>query len=336
MIPQVNPSAVESEPISASDLERFGYCPLSWWLGLQSEVTSKELELGEAAHSAMANDLVDIVVEERSARKRERIVLALSAVATVLALIGISLVARDDAQQLSTIFGVLSVVWIAAALFLLYRSASAADKEERARIQQYVAGFAIVAMVIALNAVTILNVNPDLAFMVEFVALLCLMVASLALYQSIVSSNKAETIRKKRSVTGEITYVDKDQPRMLVSERLGLQGRPDYILEQEGESVPVELKSGRTPRGPLFSHILQVAAYCVLLDEEGETVTHGIIRYEEAEHEVEFNDDMRDLVISKLREMRSMSRSGDVHRNHNRPGKCRSCSRRQMCPERLD
>jgi len=323
------------EPVSASALERFGYCPLSWWLALRSEVTSKELEEGEKEHSAVADDLVDIVEKERTARGWERIVLAFSIVATVLAMIGISLMTHDNSQQLSMVLGSISIVWIVAALFLLLRSASVKDKKERSRTQQIVAGFAIVAMVIALNAVTILDVNPELAVVLEIIALLWLIAASLALYVSIRSGRIAREIREKRAIQGEIKYVDNGEPRMLRSERLGLQGRPDYILEIEGEMVPVELKSGRTPKGPLFSHILQVAAYCVLLEEEGQKVTHGILRYEEAEHEIEYNQDLRKMVLSKLDEMRALMKSGDVHRNHHRPGKCRSCSRREGCPERL-
>lgn len=323
------------EPVSASALERFGYCPLSWWLALRSEVTSKELEEGEKEHSAVANDLVDIVEKERTARGWERIVLAFSIVATVLAMIGISLMTHDNSQQLSMVLGSISIVWIVAALFLLFRSASVKDKKERSRTQQIVAGFAIVAMVIALNAVTILDVNPELAVVLEIIALLWLIAASLALYVSIRSGRIAREIREKRAIQGEIKYVDNGEPRMLRSEGLGLQGRPDYILEIEGEMVPVELKSGRTPKGPLFSHILQVAAYCVLLEEEGQKVTHGILRYEEAEHEIEYNQDLRIMVLSKLDDMRSLMKSGDVHRNHHRPGKCRSCSRREGCPERL-
>lgn len=323
------------EPVSASALERFGYCPLSWWLALRSEVTSKELEEGEKEHSAVANDLVDIVEKERTARGWERIVLAFSIVATVLAMIGISLMTHDNSQQLSMVLGSISIVWIVAALFLLLRSASVKDKKERSRTQQIVAGFAIVAMVIALNAVTILDVNPELAVVLEIIALLWLIAASLALYVSIRSGRMAREIREKRAIQGEIKYVDNGEPRMLRSERLGLQGRPDYILEIEGEMVPVELKSGRTPKGPLFSHILQVAAYCVLLEEEGQKVTHGILRYEEAEHEIEYNQDLRIMVLSKLDVMRALMKSGDVHRNHHRPGKCRSCSRREGCPERL-
>src|SRR2546428_13850716 len=42
------------------------------------------------------------------------------------------------------------------------------------------------------------------------------------------------------------------------------------------------------------------------------------------------------MVLGKMEEMRAaVARGGDVHRNHNRPGKCIGCSRREGCPERL-
>ena len=55
---------MQGETISASDLERFGYCPLSWWLGLQSDVTSDALEQGEVQHELVSNNLSDILEEE--------------------------------------------------------------------------------------------------------------------------------------------------------------------------------------------------------------------------------------------------------------------------------
>ena len=69
---------------------------------------------------------------------------------------------------------------------------------------------------------------------------------------------------------GRVDYIGEGnaQGRLLRSETYRLTGRPDYIVEINGELVPVEVKSGRMPRGPLFSHILQTAAYCLLLEEE--------------------------------------------------------------------
>jgi CRISPR-associated exonuclease Cas4 len=64
-------------------------------------------------------------------------------------------------------------------------------------------------------------------------------------------------------------------------------------------------------------------------------VSRGILKYGDVEHEIEFDDELEKLLLGKLVEMRSLMKSGDVHRNHNREGKCAGCSRRDICPERL-
>ncbi|MCE5297240.1 MAG: CRISPR-associated protein Cas4, partial [Euryarchaeota archaeon] len=133
-----------------------------------------------------------------------------------------------------------------------------------------------------------------------------------------------------------IKYIGTDSSILLRSERYGLTGRPDYILQENDGIVPVEMKSGRRPKGPLFSHIVQLAAYCLILDEDPKNdVSRGILKYGDHEIEIDFDEGLKNIVIDKLDEMRSALEVGEVHRNHNRPGKCQSCSRREVCPERL-
>ncbi len=327
---------MQGETISASDLERFGYCPLSWWLGMQSDVTSDALEQGERQHELVSDNLSDILHEEKKAQSWERLILIFSAVATVLGVLGLSMLSFVDAAVVSSILAIVAIIWIVAAIFLLYRSASIKDKKKSASNEQIVVGFAIISMIIALNAVTVLQFQPDLALLMEVGALVLLIVASFAMYRSLASSLRARRKREKSAINGDIRYVGRETSRLLRSERYGLTGRPDYILERGGEIIPVEVKSGRTPKGPLFSHVLQVAAYCLLLEEEGNKVSHGILRYGDMEHEVEFDAELRSILLGKVKEMRRLRTSGDVHRNHHRPGKCHSCSRREMCPERLE
>jgi len=122
-----------------------------------------------------------------------------------------------------------------------------------------------------------------------------------------------------------------------VSKKYGISGRPDYILQQNGAEIPVEIKTGRIPRGPLFSHIIQVAAYCLILeDNRGKPITHGLLRYGSVEHEVEFTPDLKKLVIDKAEDIRKARIAGGAHRNHNRPSKCKGCSRKTVCPEKLE
>jgi len=191
-------------------------------------------------------------------------------------------------------------------------------------------------MIMALNAVPIFGISQDQGLAAQAIALVLLMGASLALYLSQASWDGAEKARKRSKVHGRITYIgENDDARVLRSEEHGLTGRPDYILEIDGGLVPVEVKTGRVPRGPLFSHVVQLAAYCLLLESEG-AVTHGILRYGDVEHIVAFDDNLRSILNKKMSEMREAMASGEVHRDHDRPGKCRSCSRRDACPERLD
>jgi CRISPR-associated exonuclease Cas4 len=324
------------EAISASDLERFAYCPLSWWLSTKSDVTSPVLEEGEREHKALSVELSDIMEEEKRARNWERVVLWFALTATVLAAIGVVFRPVENSSEWSKILGLLSIPWIISAVFMLYRSASAREERKRSQYEQVIVIFAIIAMVITLNSVTVLGVDPEIAMIYEVAALIWLIGASVALYVSLSASQAAIEKRRKKDIEGEIRYVGRRESRLLKSDRYGLSGRPDYILLIDGELVPVDVKTGRQPRGPLFSHILRVAAYCLLLSEdEGVKVTHGILKYDNIEHEIEFDDETKRLLVSKLDEMRSLMTTQQVHRNHNRAGKCRSCSRRSICPERL-
>ncbi|HKZ90276.1 MAG TPA: CRISPR-associated protein Cas4, partial [Thermoplasmata archaeon] len=79
-----------------------------------------------------------------------------------------------------------------------------------------------------------------------------------------------------------------------------------------------------------------VAAYCLLLEEtDGRAPPYGILRYDGTSHEIEYNEDLKKLLLGKVAEMRTALAKGEAHRNHNRPGKCLGCSRRSACPERL-
>ena len=53
----------------------------------------------------------------------------------------------------------------------------------------------------------------------------------------------------------------------LFYQALGLTGKPDYLIEQNGEIIPVEVKSGRAPESPYDSHIFQLGSYCLLVEK---------------------------------------------------------------------
>jgi len=324
------------EFISASDIERYGYCPLSWWLGLQKDVTGPSLEEGERRHEEISKKLDLIRDKGTELRDWEMLVIIFAVIATALAVIGVSMMSFENAMNLSAVLGLISIPWGAAALFMWIR-ADMSVKAEKKRIYFYlVIVYAIIAVLIVINSITILGVEPEIAIFYEIVALILLAAACISMYFSITTDRMLKEQLDEEAIEGEIIYVGRDDSRLFRSLKYGLCGRPDFILEINGNHIPVEVKTGRRPRGPLFSHILQVAAYCLLLtEEEGRRVPYGILRYGNVNHEIEFSEELESLLISKLHEMRNAMRTGKVHRNHQREGKCRNCSRRNYCPERL-
>jgi len=117
----------------------------------------------------------------------------------------------------------------------------------------------------------------------------------------------------------------------------GLAGRPDYVLDHRGRLIPVEVKTGRTPQTPHEGHVLQLGAYCLLIEDgEGRTPPYGLIRYPEATFRVPFDHRLRQRVDEALEEMREARNRGGVERGHRDPWRCRTCGYRDACDQRLD
>ena len=325
--------------ISAADVEKFGYCPLSWWLSRDlAPEEGPELAEGEKKHEAASADLKGIEVHEARAREAEAGVLYFAIAASIVATIGLRFITASPLQTSQTLSAI-SLIWLLAAVFFLFRAERLATPQDKLISERVILGTAMAGAVIATAAVSLQSVQNDaLAQGFEALALLWLIGASIFLYRSIGSLEVATATRARYEVRGDLVYIDseKEKPKLFVSKKLGLSGRPDAVVMDGEHHIPVELKTGRVPRGPLFSHILQVVAYCVLLEEEyGRAPPYGIVRYGETAYEIEYNDDQRKLLIQKLAEMQAAIAKGGAHRNHSRPGKCIHCSRRAGCPERL-
>lgn len=327
--------------ISAGDVEKYGYCPLTWWLSRGiDDGKGPEIEAGQERHEEIARDLKGIEVHEIRAKEFETTVLYFALAATFVAILGVGFVS-SLAVQLVQLIAAISLIWLLTAVYLLYRADRVAVERERLLAERGILAASMVASVLATYAASTFVIRDQaLAEAAEAAALMWLIGASYFLQRSVRALQLAAAARQRHDLGSKaLGYVDdeREKPKLFVSERYGLSGRPDYVLLEGDRHVPVEVKTGRTPRGPLFSHILQVAAYCVLMEEEyGTPPPHGVIRYEGASHEIEYNEDLRKLLLGKLDEMRAaLRRGGDVHRNHSRPGKCIGCSRRDACPERL-
>ncbi len=123
----------------------------------------------------------------------------------------------------------------------------------------------------------------------------------------------------------------------LYSTELRLAGRPDYLIQQhDGEIVPVELKSGRAPAEPWEGHILQLAAYCLLVEETyGTRPSYGIIQYRDRAFAIDYTADLEDELLELLEEMRDTLTEEEVDRDHNDWRRCAACGLNQRCAQRL-
>lgn len=149
---------------------------------------------------------------------------------------------------------------------------------------------------------------------------------------------RARTIARSSQVArGTVIYADsRRRPDVLESRVLPLRGRPDYVVERDGHPIPVEFKSGRTPRQPYDSHVLQLAAYCYLVSESfGLRPPYGILAYPDRQFEVPFTRELEDRLLRTLLRIQLSQRTGEAHRDHESPRRCQTCSRREGCPERL-
>ncbi len=123
----------------------------------------------------------------------------------------------------------------------------------------------------------------------------------------------------------------------LISRRYGLIGKPDYLVAAtqagRGTPLPVEVKSRRAPAQPLESHVLQLAAYCLILEDlHGAAPSHGILRYADGAFTIPFTPDLRRAVLDAAAGIRSARRAADpAPRSHQERARCVRCGYRRAC-----
>jgi CRISPR-associated exonuclease Cas4 len=139
---------------------------------------------------------------------------------------------------------------------------------------------------------------------------------------------------------GRVIYADPklwgQVEKPLFSARLNLTGKPDYLVDQGGLILPVEVKSGRTPSQPPDSHLFQLAAYCLLVEETFKVrPPYGILHYPKRTFAIDYTPELEAALAEILDEMRSWTGKRSVPRSHNQASRCAGCGYRSICDERL-
>lgn len=140
---------------------------------------------------------------------------------------------------------------------------------------------------------------------------------------------------------GRVTYADMGawdrNERALFSGQYRLTGRPDYLVRSRRDVIPVEVKSGPAPPRPYEGHVLQLAAYCLLVEEqEGRAPPYGIVKYADRAFEIDYTAGLRAHLLATLADLRYDLGQAEVDRSHDEAGRCRACSYRGRCDQRLD
>jgi len=117
---------------------------------------------------------------------------------------------------------------------------------------------------------------------------------------------------------------------------MDLTGKPDYLVQQNGKIIPVEVKSGRAPEAPYDSHIFQLAAYCLLVEKTYDTrPPYGIIHYENRDFAIDYTRELENALTDLLVEMKRDEYKKDVPRSHEQAGRCARCGYRNTCDQSL-
>ena len=129
-------------------------------------------------------------------------------------------------------------------------------------------------------------------------------------------------------------------PATIRDPRLGLRGRPDYLLEERNghrHLVPVELKPNRRSKRLYESDRIQLGAYLVALAGSlpDRAASYGYVRYASGAFRVDLSRDLTSRVESIVSAIREGRDASVVHRSHANPALCARCALRHACDEVL-
>ena len=293
-------------PVSASDLERFMYCPLSWQLAKEgASGIGEAVEEGVVKHKEIHNEMSDY--QEALIRMRRSLMIWSwwFGIIIAFAIDAFAFVYIDDMMNSPIEFARVLSMWsvsclIAAVLsialpwrnwFKIERSIKEIrdmkDRFESTGLEptwspigflggwfsagKTEAGLLLATIVIGIHAIALVAAEDrnQAGFVLLIIAFLWTLLATWQLQRSLKAENEMIERREKAGLEEgtELAYSDDEKSSdLLMDEVSGLRGRPDQIVIIDGEFIPVEQKTGRVPKKPHKSHRLQLLAYISLVE----------------------------------------------------------------------
>ncbi|MFZ5810330.1 MAG: CRISPR-associated protein Cas4 [Chloroflexota bacterium] len=159
--------------------------------------------------------------------------------------------------------------------------------------------------------------------------------------------------RQEKSINlppGKLVALDqkgwKSLQKPLFSPYWGLTGKPDYLYQINAHLIPIEVKTSRTPHEPYLAHILQLAAYCLLVEDTyHKTPPYGYLHYRTPPHsastysktwQIPFTRPLKNQLLQLLEEMRRQCSLPEIPRSHSSPARCDHCGYRHICDQKIE
>jgi len=362
--------------VSASDLERHEYCPLSWSLAREGKSgQGKAIESGVEKHATIHDQVKDYQSTLSNLRKAMMIWSWWFAVVIVFIIDAIIFSILDDIHTpifIARYLALWALSLLATSIVAVYlpwrewigwtntiakskmnfENYNDVDNEYSFEPQGFIggwfeagrieAGLLFISIALALHAVALVGAEnrTQAGFLLAVVAMAWTLLASWQLQKALLADNALQIAREIAGLkeNTEIAYSDDEETSSILSDPItGLRGRPDQIVIVEGEFIPVEQKTGRIPKFPHKSHKMQVLAYLHLVEINTNRPTpYGVLRYgNENLHQITWDQENKELLFNAITEVQRLMVHDDAKRNHNRPGKCKNCSRNYACPDAL-
>jgi CRISPR-associated exonuclease Cas4 len=164
------------------------------------------------------------------------------------------------------------------------------------------------------------------------IPLILLLAAAVLLYVWL--SHRVRRERTRLGFKNEVIVSADDSTQgmpTLRSKRYGLVGRPDQLIRMGQMLIPVEQKP--TARRMHESHVLQVAAQCLLVQEVyGVRPSHGLLVLAGGKQErVEFTTALEGRLLHTMTQMRALLRADAEPGPRWVGAKCRPCGYRETC-----
>ena len=305
--------------VSASDIERHAYCPLSWELAKKGNSGQGEaVELGKTKHAEIHNRVSEFKSKQIQFRRQMIIWTWWFTVIIAIVIDSVAIMMIDDVMlypqdmarylamwSLSVLVAGITAIYIPWRKWLGFSETIRAEKNkiiQETKILEpewedegfqggwFEAGKVEIsllfsAMLLGIHSIALSGAEnrQQAGFILIVLAMVWTLAASWQLQKALISENESELARKDVGLQpgSEVAYSDDEESAgLLIDKQTGIRGRPDQIVVIDGEFIPIEQKTGRVPKRPHTSHRRQLLAYIHLVEiNTNRNTPYGILRY---------------------------------------------------------